>query len=829
VNLFLLSWKLLKRDWRAGELQVLILALIIAVTSITSIGVFTQRINLAIHEQSGDFLGADLLFSSPKPVSQSIIKKAEELGLQHSNSLLFSSVVVAHDTFQLAHVKSIDDNYPLKGKIKISPTLYGEAIEKKQGPLPGEVWLSSRLFNSLNINIGDNIELGESQLKATAVLIDDPGQTTNFITIAPRLLMHFDDIDKTGIIQPGSRVVYQQLFTGSREQRKIFEQWMKPQINPTQKLIGGKEGSSALYTALNRAEQYLSLAAMLSVMLAGVAIAMAANRYSIRHFDMSALLRCMGIQQSQLINLYTYQILLIGLLASLTGCVMGYFSQQVLIVLLRDILPSQLPPPTLEPFVIGLISGLVTLVGFSLPAILRLKSVPPLRVLRRDMLPMPVSSVFIYMFALLSIVLLMWWQSTNLALTLMVMTGVGLAVLMLGILLLILFKTSYIFSKRLHGPWRLGLQQLIRHKSNSQLQILSFSLALMVLMIILLIRTDLISRWQASIPAQAPNHFIINIQPGEVDAVRQLLIQHNIETENIFPMVRGRISKINEIPVVELTDDELLLDESLKRELNLSWATQLQTNNEITQGRWWHADDNGKPLISIEQNLAKRLNVELFDTVTFRIVDHEITAQVVSLRSVQWDSFTPNFYILFPSGIINDEPTSYITSFYLPVNNKIFINKMVKDFPGLTVIELDVIINQLKSILTQVTIAIEFVMGFVLLAGITVLLAAIQSTMDERIQNTLILRTLGAKKSYLKRILLAEFVLLGFSAGLVAVLGSELVALAVYTQVLDMQYGLHYWMWLAGPVSGVVLIISAGYLSTRKVIMQPPVKTLQEL
>jgi len=829
VNLFLLSLKLLKRDWRAGELQVLLLALIIAVTSITSIGVFTQRINLAINEQSGEFLGADLLFSSPKPVSEFIIKKAEQLELQHSSSLLFSSVVVAHNTFQLAHVKSVDANYPLKGQIKISTTLFGETVEKKQGPVPGEVWLSSRLFNSLNMNIGDNIELGESQLKASAVLIDDPGQTTNFITIAPRLLMNIDDIEKTRIIQPGSRVVYQQLFTGSTEQRKIFEQWIKPQINPTQKLIGGKEGSSALNSALNRAEQYLSLAAMLSVMLAGVAIAMAANRYSIRHFDMSALLRCMGIQQSQLIRLYIYQMLLIGFLASFTGCVMGYLSQQVLIVLLRDILPSQLPQPSPEPFVIGLISGLVTLVGFGLPAILRLKSVSPLRVLRRDMLPMPVSSIFIYMFALLSIALLMWWQSTNLALTLMVMLGVALAVLMLGILLSILFKTSKVFSKRLHGPWRLGLQQLIRHKTNSQLQILSFSLALMVLMIILLIRTDLISRWQESIPAQAPNHFIINIQPDEVTAVRKLLTQHNIETENIFPMVRGRISKINGIPVMELTDDELLLDESLKRELNLSWATQLQANNEITHGQWWQVGDNGKPLISIEQNLAKRLNVKLFDTLTFRIVDHEITAQVVSLRSVQWDSFTPNFYILFPDGIINDEPTSYITSFYLPVNNKIFINKMVKDFPGVTVIELDVIINQLKSILTQVTIAVEFVMGFVLLAGITVLLAAIQSTMDERIQNTLILRTLGAKKSYLKRILFAEFVLLGFSAGLIAVLGSELVAFGVYTQVLDIQYGLHYWMWLAGPVSGVVLIISAGYLSTRKVIMQPPVKTLQEL
>lgn len=829
VSLFLLSWTLLKRDWRAGELQVLLLALIIAVASITSIGIFTQRINLAIHDQSGQFLGADLLLSSPKPVSDNILQKAKKLGLQQSHNLRFSSVLVAHDTFQLAHVKAVDDDYPLKGAIKISAELFGESLDTNHGPIAGEVWLNSRLFNSLNVNIGDDIELGESLFKATAVLINDPGQSTSFIAIAPRLLMHINDVEKTNIIQPGSRLVYQYLFTGSRAQRKQFEKWLKPQLNPTQKLMGGKEGSSALNSALTRAEQYLSLASMLSVMLAGIAIAMAANRYSIRHYDQSALMRCMGTQQSQLIRLYTYQLLLVGLLASLIGCAVGYLSQQVLVLLLQDILPADLPMPPIAPFIIGFTSGLITLTGFSLPAIIRLKSVSPLRVLRRDILPMPVSSVFVYVLALCSVLLLMWWQSTNLRLTVMVMSGVILAVLFLSLLLLILFKSSKVFSHKLHGPWRLGLQQLIRHKSTSQLQILSFSLALMVLMIILLIRTDLITRWQASIPAQAPNHFIINIQPNEVSGVKQLLTQHSVDTENVFPMVRGRISHINEIPVMQRVDEESPLDESLKRELNLSWALHPQVNNEITQGRWWHKDDIGRPLISVEQDLAKRLNIKLFDSLSFTIADHKITAQVISLRSVQWDSFQPNFYILFPPEVIEDQPTSYITSFYLPANNKVFINKLVKAYPGLTVIELDVIMNQLKSILTQVTIAIEFVMGFVLLAGITVLLAAIQSSMDERIQNTLILRTLGAKKSYLQKTLLAEFVLLGLSAGLVAVLGSELIALGVYTQILGIQYSLHYWMWAAGPVSGVLLIIGAGYLSTRKVIMQPPIKSLQEL
>ena len=824
-----LAWQLLKRDWRAGELRVLIAALMIAVTSITSIGLFTQRINLAMQDQSGRFLGADLLLRGPKPVDDRFIERARSLGLDTSHNIRFSSVVVFNDQFQLTHIKAVDADYPLQSSISIADRLYGEPHDVQHGPSRGEIWISARLFNALGLSIGDSIELGEAQFKVTAELKNDPGQADNFISIAPRALIHFADVEKTGIIQPGSRLVYQYLFSGARDARTNFEKWLVPQLNPTQKLIGSREGSPALNSALERAESYLSLAAMLSVMLAGIAIAMAANRFSMRHLDQSALMRCMGIQQNQLTRLYTAQLFILGALGSLLGCLIGYLAQQGLIVLLRDMLPPHLPAAPIQPYLIGFISGLITLTGFALPAVLRLKSVPPLRVLRRDVLPMPINGWVVYGLALGSIIVLMWWQSRQLLLTGAVLLGVLAATGILWLFGWLLIRISQRFTDHISGPWLSGLRQLIRHRRASQLQMLAFGLALMVLMIILLLRTDLLSRWQATLPEQAPNHFIINIQPFQVDGIRDMLQQHNIDTEGLYPMVRGRITEINGVAVMETESEQAKQDNALKRELNLSWADSLQPNNKIIDGRWFDANDQGQPVISIETEVAERLGVGLNDTLTFSIADAEITATIISLRSVQWDSFQPNFFVIFPPGVLENYPSSYITSFYLPKGEKTFLNALVKQYPSITIIELDAIMNQVKTILTQVTLAVEYVMAFVLLAGITVLLAALQSSMDERMHNATIIRTLGAKKHYIRKTLLAEFSLLGLFAGLIAVLGTELTAWVLYTRVFDLPFELHGWMWLAGPAAGVLFITLAGYASTRKVMNQSPMKTLREI
>lgn len=832
IKHLLLAWRLLLRDWHAGELKILLLALIIAVASITSIGMFTQRINRAMTDQAGQFLGADLLLQSPSAVDDAVLNFAKRHNLSISSMISFSSVIVANEQFQLTHVKAVDQNYPLLSQIKISKTLYGEERSISSGPVAGEIWLVPRVFNLLDLQLGDSIELGEARFKVTAVLKHDPGQASSFMSIAPRLLMNIHDVDKTGIIQPGSRVTYQVGFAGELSARKKFEKWLTPKLNTSQKLIGGTEGSAAINSAMEKAEQYLSLASILSVMLSGIAIAMTANRYGQRHFDQSALMRCMGASQRTIIQIFSLQLLILGITGSLLGCLAGYLTQEGLVVLLKEFLAPDLPGPGIYPVVTGFISGFITLAGFSLPALLRLKSVPPLRVLRKDISPLPVSSLLVYGLALCSLIVLMWWHSGQLLLTLLVVAGVLLSTAMLFVLSFgLLFSCRFLLSHAtkigLSGAWKTGVQQIIRHRNENQLQMLAFGLSLMILMTIFLLRTDLISRWQSQLPERAPNHFVINIQPYEVDAVKAFFSTNGIKDEGLFPMVRGRISAINHVPVLEAVPEKSKLDNALKRELNLSWADHIQEKNQLVKGKWWTDNDQSAPVVSIEQGLAERLALNLNDSLSFKIAEQTITATIKNIRKVQWDSFQPNFFIIFPDSVINHFPVSYISSFYIERTQKNVLNELIKQFPTLTILEIDAIMEQVKLIMVQVTTAVEYVMLFVLMAGMMVLVASMQSSMDERIHASVIMRTLGAKKAFLNQSQLAEYSLLGLLSGILAVSGTEIIAYLLYARVFDLDFELHLWLWLTGPFIAVILILAISRLYTKKVTRQSPLKILR--
>lgn len=827
INHFLLAWRLLLRDWHAGELKILLLALVIAVASMTSIGLFTQRIDRGMSNQSGQFLGADFLLQSSAVNEGYITTYAKKSGLKTTNTISFSSVIVAHGEFQLTQVKAVDQHYPLRSEIKISNKLYGDEQAVNRGPAIGEVWLAPRLFGLLNIKLGDLIELGEINLRVSAVLKHDPGQASSFVTIAPRLLMNSQDIDKTGIIKPGSRVTYTTGFAGTLKNRNQFEQWLKPRLSSNQTLVGGTEGSQAINSAMDKATQYLSLASMLSVMLSGIAIAMTANRYGQRHFDQSALMRCMGASQKTIIQIFSMQLLILGMIASFLGCLIGYVSQEGLAFLLNDFFATKLPAPGTLPLVSGFVSGLITLTGFSLPALLRLKSVTPLRVLRNDLSPLPVSSLFIYGLAISSVILLMWWQSDQFVLTLLVVIGVAASVLMLFVFSWVLIYLSRIMLIFLNGAWKTGLQQIVRNRKENQLQMLAFGLSLMILMIIFLLRTDLIDRWQGQLPDDAPNHFVINIQTDEITEVQSFFSHKNIKTEGLYPMVRGRIIEINGKDVLETVSDKSQLDNALKRDLNLSWANSLQGNNKVIDGNWWSIEDSGKPVISIEKGLAKRLKVTLGDSLTFSVADRRMTATIKNIRSVQWDSFQPNFYIIFPDAVINDFPVSYISSFYIDTTQKDVLNSLIKQFPTITVLEIDAIMEQVKSIMVQVTTAVEYVMLFVLFAGLMVLVASMQSSMDERIQASVIMRTLGAKKTFLRKVQFSEFSLLGLFSGLLAVAGTEVVTFLLYNKVFDLDFELHLWLWFFGVIVSIVLILSINWIYMKKVIKQSPLQALR--
>ncbi len=823
-----LALRLLLRDWRAGELRVLALAIIIAVAASTAIGFFTDRLGRGMVSQSADFLGADLVLSSPRPVSPAWLAQAREDQLRVSESLEFASVVVKGEALQLAGVRAVDERFPLRGELRTATAAFMPDGPATGIPAPGEAWAAPQLLTRLGLQAGDTVQVGESALVIKRALTFEPGQAANVFGVAPRLLINLADVPATGVVQPGSRLTYQYLFAGPEKVLMRFQDWLKPQLGASHQLVGVQEGRRAVGTALERAERFLGLAVIAAIVLAGVAIAMAARRYSERHFDMSAMLRCLGATQQDLLGLYLVQLLVLGLLASAAGCLFGWLAQQGLLVLLAGLLPMAPSAAGAWPILIGLATGVVVLAGFALPSVLRLRGVPPLRVLRRDLTPLPSNAWLVYGLAVAAVVLLMWRYTGNARLTVAVLAGGAAASAILALLGLLLLALGRRVHARVGVAWRFGLNNLWRRRRTSISQILAFGLALLAMAVIGLVRTDLLTTWESQLPDDVPNQFAINILPDQVEAVHAWLASQQVPASQLYPMVRGRLITINDEPVRMAVTKEARDDNALNRELNLTWTLQLQEDNSIINGRWWRSTDRGRPLVSVESKLAERLGIKLGDELGFTVSDQQFTAQVASIRSVQWDSFRPNFYMVFPPAVIEQFPATYMTSFYLTPQQKPLLVELVRNYPSITILEMDLIIAQVERIFRQVTLAVEYVLLFVLLAGFAVLFAALQASLDERLYEGALLRALGASRRQLRTGHLAEFAVLGALAGLVAAIGTECLAWVLYTQVLHFDYSFKWPVWLLAPIAGAVLIGAAGYHGTRSVVARSPVLLLRE-
>ena len=823
-----LALRLLGRDWRAGELRILAVAIVIAVAASTAIGFFTDRLGRGMVNQSADFLGADLALVSPRPVATAWLEQARAQGLQVSESLEFASVVVSGDALQLASVRAVDSAFPLRGSLRTAPQPFVTDMPAAGIPPPGEAWAAPRLLTQLALQAGDSVAVGAHTLVISRVLTFEPGQVGDVFGVSPRLLVNAADVPAMQVVQPGSRLSYQVLFAGGEAALERYRSWLQPRLGPSHRLVGVHEGRRAVGSALERAERFLGLAVIAAIALAGVAIAMAARRYSERHFDMSAMLRCLGAVQRDLLQLYLVQLAVLGLLASAAGCLLGWLAQQGLLLLLADLLPMAPSGTGIWPVLAGLATGLVVLGGFALPPVLRLKGVPPLRVLRRDLTPLPSNAWLVYGAAVTAIVLLMWRYTDNVTLTLAVLAGAAAAGVMLGLLGFFLLTLGRQLHARVGVAWRFGLNNLWRRRATSVSQILAFGLALMAMAVIGLVRTDLLSTWESQLPADVPNHFAINILPDQVDAVRDFLGARQVEASQLYPMVRGRLTRINGEAVREAVTKEAQDDNALNRELNLTWTMQLQGDNSIVSGRWWTAEDAGQPLVSVEAKLAERLGIRLGDELGFSVGAETFSAVVTSIRSVQWDSFRPNFYMVFPPGMLEGFAATWMTSFHLSPGDKPVLIDLVRSYPALTILEMDLIIEQVERIFRQVTLAVEYVLLFVLLAGFAVLFAALQSSLDERLYEGALLRALGASRRQLRAGHLAEFVALGLLAGLVAAIGTECLAWVLYTRVLHFDYSFKWQVWVAAPLLGALLIGATGYHGTRAVVQRSPVLLLRE-
>ncbi|MDH1443493.1 ABC transporter permease [Pseudomonas sp. GD03721] len=826
-RLFSLAARQLLRDARAGELRVLFFALLVAVASSSAIGYFSARLNDAMLLRASEFLAADLRLSGSTPASQEQIDAGLKLGLDHAQAVEFSSVVAAQGGIQLASVKAASNSYPLRGELRSATEPYAPE-EAGPGPRPGEVWAEARLMAALNLNIGDELEIGARTLRLSRVLTYDPDTAGDFYSLTPRVLMHLDDLAATEVVQPGSRVRFRELWRGDANALAAYRQAVEAGLQPNQRLDDARDGNRQVGGALGRAERYLNLASLAAVLLAGVAVALSAARFAARRFDASALLRCLGLSRREALALFGLQLALLGLVACVIGALLGWAGQHVLFYLLRGLIPDDLPPADLWPALAGMATGLVALAGFALPPLAALGRVPPLRVLRRDMLPVPASSWLVYGAALIALGLIMWRLSLDLRLTLALLGGGLLAALLLGGLLLLGLQSLRRLLQRAALPWRLGLGQLLRHPLAAAGQSLAFGLILLAMALIALLRGELLDTWQDQLPEDAPNHFALNVLPAERDAFAARLAELSAHPAPLYPVVPGRLIMINDEPVRQLVSKESRGERATQRDLSLTWAEALPADNLITAGSWWGAAPAADlPGVSVEAELAESLQLKLGDRLRFNVGGIEREAQVTSLRQVDWDSFQPNFFMIFEPQTLQDLPATYLTSFYLPPGKDAELVSLSRAFPSVTLLQVDALLAQLRSILAQVTLAIEYVLLFVLAAGITVLLAGLQATLDERIRQGALLRALGAERKLLISARRAEFGLLGAAAGLLAALGCELVSFLLYRYVFDMNWQPHPWL-LVLPLIGALLVGLAGVLGTRRALNASPLSVLRE-
>lgn len=823
-----LAWRLLRRDWRAGELHALLFALAVAAATTTAVTAFSERLTRALGQQTTELLGADLVLESSAPAHAELLDEARRRGLRSTQSVEFASMAVADSGLQLVSVKAVTADYPLRGAVRVADTPFGPERAAASMPAPGTLWAESRLFSALQLDLGDRLRIGDAEFRIAGVLGFEPSRGGDFLNLSPRVLMHVDDLPRTGVIQPGSRVSYRTLFAGDDTTVARFHDWLQPRLAEQERLQEARTGRPAIAKALDKAEQYLGLASLVAIGLAGVAVAMAARRYSARHYDVSAMLRCLGAVQADILALYLWQMLLLGLTGSLAGAALGWIAQYGLVALLAGLFPLAPPAAGPLPLLIGTAAGLITLLGFALPPVLRLQRVPPLRVLRRDLAPSPPRAWLVYGLAIGTLLGLMWQHTGDARLTLVLAAGTAaLALLMLGAAAALL-AAGHRLRHRVGAAWRFGINSLWRRTATSAGQIFAFGLVLMAMSVTTLLRTDLLESWQTQLPDDTPNHFAINILPEEQAAWTTFMHEAGIDGAPVYPVVRGRLIGINGEPVRQAVTKEAQDSNALHRDLNLTWSADLPADNRIVAGRWQVPPAAGGTAVSVENQLAERLGIRLGDALEFLIAGRTLTATVTSLRSVDWDSFRPNFYMIFPPGALDAFPMTAMTSFHLDATQRGLLARLVQRFPAVTVLDVEVLLDEVRRILGQVTLAIEYVLGFVLLASLAVLLAVLAASHDERLHEGALLRALGASRRQVRAGHLAEFALIGLLAGLLAAAGCELVTWLLYSQVFHLDYVWKWPVWIAAPLAGALGIVAAGYLNTRHVLSTSPLLLLRD-
>ncbi|WP_196140449.1 ABC transporter permease [Aliikangiella sp. G2MR2-5] len=823
-----IAWRIFKRDWKRKDLLVLLLSMAVAMASISVIYLVIDRIESATEREVADVLGADVVIASPREVPVKWLERADNLGLKSAQSVEFSSVLFAKEKLQLASIKAVSDGYPLKGRIEIAEKPYAESRILNTSPARGKLWLEPRLFSILSVQKADQVEVGYTELEVDGAIMLQPGQGSTLFNIAPTAIINIDDLAATKIIQPGSRVSYRYFFSGDDEALKAFTEQIKPELETSQRLLTVFDESPVAGSAITRSKKYIALSSLLTLILLGVAIAMSASRYARRQFDMSALMRCFGLTNNDVLKVFLGILTIVCACGVALGSAFGIVFQEFLVSILKQWITVDLPQADYSVLFIPLMATVILLLGFSVPSLIQVKNVPPMRVLRKQLEPMSVGSLSVYLLSAITLVIIMWIQMQDVKLLMSVLLGlVGVAVLFasLASLLLLVMKQ---FSNSRSAAVNFSLRQLDANKGITLLHLLAFSITIFVIALMVLVRTELLGKWQQSLGENIPNHFMVNVKPGEVEQIRMFFEQNHLQIAELYPMVRGRITGINDQDIKEAVSEEGQKHNSLRRELNITWSQQLPVGNQLVTGKWGWPESSDEPLISIEERTAQAIGLKVGDRINFSIGAEKWTAKIINVRSIDWQTFTPNFYVIANPGSMDGFNATYISSFRMEQENKGLLAKLVKQYPSITIIELDRIFEEVQSIIEKVSTAVEIIMIFVVIAGLALLWAAMEQTFDNKYKQSAILRTLGASKSFIAASFRFEYIWLALLSSTMAIAAVELVTYLIYRYAFEIEFQFHWQLWGILPAATLFLMLLASWQGVKRVTEPPPLNLIRQ-
>jgi putative ABC transport system permease protein len=816
------------RDWRAGELQLLFASLVIAVAAMTSVGFFADRLRLGLERDAAQLLGADLIVSSDDQIDDKFFAEAKRDRLEAAQTIVFPTMTLAGDAARLASVKAVSDGYPLRGTLRTSLAPNAADMATHGRPEPGTVWVDPALLVDLKVSVGDHVHLGDADFTIARLVTLEPDSGLSFVTLAPRVLMRTEDLPSTHLIQPTSRVTYHLLVAGDAKDVRVFNAWVKPELRRGQRIESLEAGRPEVRATLDRAEQFLSLVALLTAMLAALAIALGARRFSERHLDACAVMRCLGSSQDQVLQVLLVEFLSTGVVASLMGALIGFFAHFVFLALLGSILKRDLPPAHLETAVQGLLVGLTLLAGFALPPVLQLRKVTPIRVLRRDLGTPSFSALGTYGFGAVLFVGLLLWTARSIKIGLITAAGFAGAMLFFSVMTLV----AIWLLGRLRGwftGWpalRFALASIERRRSATVVQVVALAIGLMALLLLSVTREDLISGWRRAAPPDAPNRFAINIEPDQKDGFAKLVQQAGVVNFDLAPMVRGRLVAINGTAVTAESYKDMQTKRLVEREFNLSYGDQQPTYNRIVAGKWFAPGATDE--LSIEEGIAESLKVKLGDRLRFDVGGQEVEARITSVRKLEWDSMHVNFFVIFPPAALASTSQTFISAFHADAQGDQLTTRVVQQYPNITVINMQTVLKQIQDILDQVITAVEFLFSFTLVTGLLVLYAALLSSRDQRLREAALLRALGASRRQLTRAQLGEFAAVGALAGLLASLAAVVIGELLASEVFNFGYRLRALPFELGIGGGLAIALIGAWFALRPVLSQPPLVTLRE-